>query len=500
MMGNETNKILGYDVLSSYCAMCARGLRPDNHVCAKNFDGGSAKAMEPFSALKLIVQNPDLKEANVIVDKFIGDRDASTMAALRRESSHPIQKIVDLNHNAKGLNRALWDLKKSSQRWLTPSIIDYLKRAVGYAIKQNKDNVAAVRAAILNVEHHTFGMHGGCADWCKAKEDPDNYVFRFLPHGAPFNDTDYPTSWKAELKAALTSVADESEALAPCGLTNQNESFNMQAVTRAPKSKHYCGTNSLHLRVSAAVCNKNLGSEYTDSVFKDAGMSPSCFKTRADIQRRRILKDLYQQRPDIKRRRLHLKMKSNWKEGRAATREGLTYASGQASVMERASEAASVADCYMPQRKELSDDCKLVTVDIETTGLHATAEVVQIAATCGNKQFSVYMAPLRSFSADAARLTSFSVRRGLLYLSGKQVETTPPRDAARQFLDFLNECGSQVILVGHNIVTFDAPRILKFLLGLSQELAKEFLDSVFGFTDTMRLVKQGNMRKLSLLA
>lgn len=501
MMGNETNKILGFDVLSNYCAMCARGLRPDNHFCPKNVDDGvSSKGFEPLSATKLIVNNPDLEEANVIVDKFIGDRDSSTMAALRRESDHPIEKIVDLNHNGKGLNRALWDLKKSTQKWLTTSVIDYLKRAVGYAIKQNKGNVPAVRAAILNVEDHTFGRHGGCGDWCMAKEDPDNYVFRFLKNGAPFNDKDYPKTWGTELKAALTAVSDEAESLAPCGSTQQNESFNHQSVTRAPKSKHYCGTNALYLRVSCAVCSKNLGSEYTDRVFQDAGMSPSCFKTRAELQRRRVMKALYQERPDIKRRRLHLKMKNNWHEGRAASREGLTYVSGQASVMERASEAASATDCYMPRRKELSEDCKLVTVDIETTGLHATAEIVQIAATCGNDQFSVYMLPLRGFTADAAELTKMRTRNGHLYFSGKQLQTTPPKDAARQFLDFLKKFASQVLIVGHNVLSFDAPRILKFLTQQGQELAKEFVDLVFGFTDTMTIIKQGTVSKLSLLA
>lgn len=73
------------------------------------------------------------------------------MAALRRESPHYIEKILDLNHNIKGVNNALWALKKGSFRFLTTHIINYLKICVNYAIKQNKGDVDAVRAAIKNV-------------------------------------------------------------------------------------------------------------------------------------------------------------------------------------------------------------------------------------------------------------------------------------------------------------------------------------------------------------
>lgn len=129
---------------------------------------------EPHSAVKLVVKNPHLKEAGVIVDQFIGDKDSSTIAALRRESTHHITKITDLNHNTKSFNNALWNLKKSTQRWLTSAVIDYLKKLLNYAIHQNKNNVDGVRAAIMNIEKHTFGEHDGCGSWCNAKSDPEN--------------------------------------------------------------------------------------------------------------------------------------------------------------------------------------------------------------------------------------------------------------------------------------------------------------------------------------
>lgn len=97
-MGALSNKILASDVVSNYCAKCARGATPGDHKCAKNYDG-SAKGMEPHSASKLIASNVNLQEAGVVIGQFIGDRDSSTIARLRRGCSHPVEKIIDLNHN-----------------------------------------------------------------------------------------------------------------------------------------------------------------------------------------------------------------------------------------------------------------------------------------------------------------------------------------------------------------------------------------------------------------
>lgn len=44
MIGEHTGKLLGYDTVSSYCAMCARGHNPANHKCAKNYEGSSKGA------------------------------------------------------------------------------------------------------------------------------------------------------------------------------------------------------------------------------------------------------------------------------------------------------------------------------------------------------------------------------------------------------------------------------------------------------------------------
>ncbi|KAK3931057.1 Ribonuclease T, partial [Frankliniella fusca] len=396
MIGLHSNKILGYDVVSNYCRKCALGAKEDDHKCARNYEG-SAKGMEPHSAVKLIANNPDLKEAGVVVGQFIGDRDSSTIAALRRECSTPIEKVVDLNHNMSGFNNALYKLKLT-HKWLQTSYIAHLKRQLGYAIKQNKGDVQGVQAAIMNIEKHNFGEHEECGDWCKAKENPENYVYKGLPRKTKFSETDQP-GWRAALHDLLSVQAALAHTLAPCGSTQQNESFNHMCVTRAPKSRHYCGTEANYFRVSAAVCEKNLGSTYTEAVFQKAALSPSAFRTREKLQHRKMVKALLQARPDIKARRLHNKMKNSWKA--ANHNEGLTYESGMGNAMERASAAASVDRAWLPDAPLLTDSCVPVIVDLETTGFQASDEIVQIAVKCGNKEKSWYLIPKKNIHPKA---------------------------------------------------------------------------------------------------
>lgn len=458
MLGNLTNKVLGYDVVSKHCPMCARGHKPENHKCAKNYDG-SSKGMEPPSAVRLLVKNPNLKSAKVRVTKFIGDKDAVTMAALKKNSTHTIEKIVDMNHNTKSVNNALWSKKKSKHKFLTAEAINYLKRCVTYAIHQNKDNEAGVRKAILNISKHTFGEHEECGDWCRAKDG--DYVYKSLRDGKPFSDP----VWRADLEELLGGLAAEAKQLAPAGSTQQNESFNHMVNTRAPKGRVYCGTSANLFRVSAAVCCKNLGACHIEHVFQNACLTPSVSKYRDTIERRRVEKVLYQRKPEIKRRRLFMKNKAGWKETAANNSEGLSYVSGMSSVMERAAAAAgSVLEAaWMPEPTVLRPDCKLILVDIETTGFGAAAEIIQLAAKCDEEEFSVYICPTKGIHKKATEATGFKYEFGYLFRNDERLSTVPVRVACRQFVDFIARCAEQSIIVGHNINSFDFPHMLKLL-------------------------------------
>lgn len=146
----------------------------------------------------------------------------------------------------------------------------------------------------------------------------------------------------------------------------------------------------------------------------------------------------------------------------------------------------------------LLPNCAMVLVDIETTGFKATDQIVQVAAKFHDQQFNVSMMPTVSFNAIASEKTGLKVQGGRLLYRGKAVQTTPPAIAAQSFIDFLRSCGPQVVLVGHNLVRFDAPRITKWLNELG--LTRIFCDLVYGFVCTMPLIKQGRIRKQDELA
>ncbi|KAK3931201.1 Enolase-phosphatase E1 [Frankliniella fusca] len=72
------------------------------------------------------------------------------------------------------------------------------------------------------------------------------------------------------------------------------------------------------------------------------------------------------------------------------------------------------------------------------------------------------------------------------------------RERYLKLLAFLKRCGEQVVLVGHNLVRFDAPRILQFMKNYGEPM--EFCEVVHGLVDTVPHLKQGKVGKLEHLA
>ena len=58
------------------------------------------------------------------------------------------------------------------------------------------------------------------------------------------------------------------EMLSTLGSTQQNESFNRQMASKAPKSSHYSSSSSLKNRIAGSVFQKNEGHSY----FKDVSV------------------------------------------------------------------------------------------------------------------------------------------------------------------------------------------------------------------------------------
>ena len=81
--------------------------------------------------------------------------------------------------------------------------------------------------------------------------------------------TQVPSTWRdfaIRAHRIFTIFSQNAEKLAPCGSTLPNESFNNSVASKAPKARHYSGSESLDYRVKAAVCQKNLGHSYVEMV------------------------------------------------------------------------------------------------------------------------------------------------------------------------------------------------------------------------------------------
>lgn len=481
-IGYRSKRILGVKVSSSDCAMCKRGHPPEDHDCRKNHFG-SAKSMEPQGAVDLMVNNKEWTDAGVHLAVLIGDEDASTFARDQQQTRHEVQKWVDLNHCKKAFSKKLYNLRAKFS-FLTPKCIKYFKKCFTYAIQQHKNDPCGLAAAIRNITQHVHGDHTKCGEWCNARGKP-TYFFKNLPRGRCFQGgADDP--WRKALTTLLEEYAQKAHRIAPCGSSQNCESFNGTCVIKAPKNRYYCSTPALSFRVSAAVLQKNEGANHMGPIYSSTNMSPGGVteKCRAEIEEVRKKKAERQQTVGFKRRRLELTHLRNGEQ-----EDSVEYASGMASTMERAVAAASDLQAWIPEEAPLVEDCAVVIIDTETTGLGGDAELVQLAARCGENSFDAYMLPTKKISPQAEEKTGLSVRGGDLYYHTEKVKTFPPADVAVNFLQFLCAQGSQVLLVGHNAIRFDVPHIMKFLS--SHGLARALCSLTYGLTDTLPLLKQG---------
>lgn len=149
----------------------------------------------------------------------------------------------------------------SKRKKLTSQVIKYLQGCFAYALHQNKGNPEGVRNTALNIVQHAYAEQGQCADWCQFQKDP-SAKYKSLPGGLALEGD----SLRLVLNNVFAIYAQNAEKLAPCGSTLANESFNNSVASKAPKARHYSGSESLDFRVKAAACQKNIGHGYVSEV------------------------------------------------------------------------------------------------------------------------------------------------------------------------------------------------------------------------------------------
>lgn len=118
-----------------------------------------------------------------------------------------------------------------------------------------------VSAAIDSIVPHAFGEHSKCGEWCQFLKD-EKAKHKSLPHGLDLKGDTLQT----ELSSIFKIFSQNAGKLAPCGSSLANESFNNSVASKAPKARHYSGSESLDYHVKAAACQKNLGHSYVEKV------------------------------------------------------------------------------------------------------------------------------------------------------------------------------------------------------------------------------------------
>ena len=74
------------------------------------------------------------------------------------------------------------------------------------------------------------------------------------------------------LLEVFDALASQAAKLAPLASSQVDESFNNAVCSKAPKARHYGGSESNDLRVAAAVLKKNEGKLYVPAVLAEAGL------------------------------------------------------------------------------------------------------------------------------------------------------------------------------------------------------------------------------------
>ncbi|PFX13911.1 TNF receptor-associated factor 4 [Stylophora pistillata] len=116
------------------------------------------------------------------------------------------------------------------------------------------------------------------------------------------------------------------------------------------------------------------------------------------------------------------------------------------------------------------------------------AEILQIAATDGNDEFSIYIKPRNVLSPEASAVNKLTFQRAILFYDGKPITDAVAIDVAlKTFIEWLKS-RMPCILVAHNCKSFDA----RFLVQAAEKngVMDDLVKTVSGFTDPLSAFRE----------
>ncbi|CAC5370269.1 unnamed protein product [Mytilus coruscus] len=359
-----------------------------------------------------------------------------------------------------------------------------------YAITQNSSSELQIDDGLSRIVPHVFGDHElcGAVDWCTFKDDPISFKYKSLPNGKPLISEDL----RRDLENLIEKYKSKASSLRNLGSTQANESFNHSVATKAPKSKHYGGSQSLASRVSSAVLQKNEGYNYLEQMNEAALLSPGEYtkSIAKKLNTEKLKRSIKRQSREFKKKRTDLKKKRNKKVRRFNIHESVSYQSEIATIGLSDTEAVTI-----PSPLKLDGTESFTFFDLETTGLSRISDITQIAAVHDKKLYQSYVLPRCDISVEASKVTGITccLAKNKMYVHGKEVDTKSQYEALLDFIEFLKTIQNP-ILVGHNICNFDmailSNKLKEFNLFSSFCNVTILILKYVGFLDTLKLAKR----------
>lgn len=395
-----------------------------------------------------------------------------------------------------------------------------------------------MQEGLLAIVPHSFGEHERCKEWCKFKQDPENYTHSELPGGKDLRGEDLRACIEDAMQPFLSEEA--AKKMAPVGSSQRNECVNSVIGSKAPKIRHYGGSDSNDYRTAAGVAQFNEGHSYVTQVAEKMGI-PSTATTEKYMNKMNKKREQDAGRKssrEFKRARRNSRKKKNQKTHSMEAREGVTYESGiglrQSAEEKTALTNGTISDlmaslteqefngyaeliktpnkqgCETQHLSELTvsnqDGYLLLVFDVETTGLDRNSELLQISCISHDcsRNFSTYLLPEKRTIADSATKVhgiSVQYRNGtkVLVKGGVGLTAVSQTQGLTDFCRFLQQHkeSRRLVLVAHNGNRFDFPILLNALNRSS--LLDEFLSSQIMLLDSLKVVSMEMKKKSSPL-
>ncbi|PFX14023.1 hypothetical protein AWC38_SpisGene21851 [Stylophora pistillata] len=186
---------------------------------------------------------------------------------------------------------------------------------------------------------------------------------------------------------------------------------------------------------------------------------------------------------EYKKKRIEKKEKRLKKTTQLENREGQQYSSGMGfEGHDDAQKIPAPPAASKIERVSLTKDYNQIIFELETSGRGNDAEILQIAATDGKDEFSIYIKPCNVISPEASAVNKLTFQRGILFNDGKPItDAVAINVALKTFIEWLKS--RTCILVAHNCESFDA----RFLVQAAEKngVMEDLVETVSGFTDSL---------------